>query len=74
LPELIKQRLEQSEQKPTIIEPKKSIALSIGLVASAFGFCLAILGQNQLIDNVMLLDSAPWIGVFGLVLIYLKVR
>ena len=71
LPELLKHRLENNvpEEAP---KPKKSLALTLGLVASALGLCLAIFGQSELITNPTLINSAPWVGVFGLVLIYVK--
>ena len=74
LPELLKQQVEQNKPASKAREIKKSTTLSLGLVASALGLCLAILGQSQLLENSILLNSAPWIGAFGLVLIYLKVR
>ena len=71
LPELLKHRLENNtpEQAP---KTNKSLALTLGLVASALGLCLAIFGQSELITNPTLINSAPWVGVFGLVLIYVK--
>lgn len=74
LPELLKQRLQESEQRTIIKESKRSNALSIGLVTSALGLCLAILGQSELIENKTLIDSAPWVGAFGLIMIYFKTR
>jgi len=77
LPELMKQQLENAQNKQAVKpnqSQKKSPLLSLGLVASALGFCLAILAQNQLIEHSTLTASAPWIGVFGLMLAYFKVR
>jgi len=74
LPELLKQQLEQNEPESRVHEVKKSTALSLGLVSSALGLCLAILGQGQLIESEVLINSAPWIGAFGLILIYLKIK
>ena len=74
LPTLLEQQLKSNEKTERPRKNKKSAQLSVGLVASALGLCLAILGQNQLIENTMLINSAPWVGAFGLVLIYLKVK
>jgi len=74
LPELLKQQLEQNGSKPKANSTKKSTALSLGLMSSALGLCLAILGQGPLIGNEALINSAPWIGAFGLILISLKIK
>jgi len=74
LPELLKQQLEQSQKQVAVSETKKSPALSLGLVASALGLCLVILGQSNFLESGMLTDSAPWLAVFGLVLVYLKTK
>lgn len=74
LPLLLEQRLKQNDTKANVLKTRKSTLLSLGLVTSALGLCLAILGQNQLIENTTLISSAPWVGAFGLILIYLKVK
>jgi len=61
----------KKQLSPAAIQ-KKSTLHSIGLVAATFGFCLSILGNGQLITAPFLISLAPWVGVFGLILIYIK--
>ena len=74
LPALLEQRLQSKQMEESSVKPKRSLILSVGLISSAFGLCLAILGQNKLIESAALINSAPWLGAFGLLLIYLKVK
>lgn len=72
LPHLIKQGIKQSNVVSKPEKTTKSTLQSVGLVTAALGFLLSILGQSHFITNPTLISFAPWIGVFGLVLVCLK--
>jgi len=72
LPKLLKQVAEQQRIPEPQEKPKTSH--SLGLVIAASGLLLTLIGQNSDIINQSLLNAAPWIGVSGLLLIFIKSR
>jgi len=75
LPELLNQHIENTNKPPALKEPQtstKSPLLLVGLVVAALGLFLSMLDQQLSGHNHWLLNSGPWIGVSGLLLVFIK--